>query len=94
MARNDNFFFPLILSRSCLVLALKEAILMFFIFLNFFAIFLEFPIPGRVEMDRTNNFFFSHPRPLSSRFGMKRSHNNVFLIFLLFFLEFPISGRV
>ena len=30
----------------------------FFNFLNFFAIFLEFPIPGRVVTDQNDNFFF------------------------------------
>ena len=39
MDRNDNFCFPLILSQSRPVSALKEAILMFFSLLNFFAIF-------------------------------------------------------
>ena len=75
--RND-FFFSLILSQSHPVLAWKEAIMMFFNFLNFFAIFLEFPIPGRVGMDQNKNFFFSHSQPLSSRFALKRSHNDVF----------------
>ena len=52
-----EFFFSHILSLSRHVLAWKEAILMFFNFLNFFSIFLEFPIPGRVGMDQNENFF-------------------------------------
>ena len=43
--------------------------MMFFHFLNFFAIFMEFPIPGRVLMDRNDNFCFplilSRSRPVS-----------------------------
>ena len=73
-----RIFFSHILNLSRLVLAWKEAIMMFFSFLNFFAIFLEYPIPGRVGLDQNENFFFSHSQPLPSRFGLKRSHNDVF----------------
>ena len=44
--------------------------MMFFHFLNFFAIFLEFLIQGRVLMDRNDNFCFplilSRSRPVSA----------------------------
>ena len=53
-----EFFFSLILSLSRLILAWNEATMMFSDFLNFFAIFLEFLILGRVGMDRNENFFF------------------------------------
>ena len=59
MEQNDKFFFLSFLACPVPVLAGKEAITMFFNFLNFFAVFLEFPIPGRVGMDRNKNIFFS-----------------------------------
>ena len=64
--------------------------MMFINFLHFFAIVLEFPIPGRVGVDRNDNFFFSHSQPVPSRFVLKRGHNDFF--FLAIFLEFPIPG--
>ena len=73
-----RIFFSHVLSLSRPVLAWKEAILMFFNFLNFFAIFLRFPIPGRVGMDQNENFFFSPSQPIPSLFGLKRSHIDVF----------------
>ena len=59
--RNDFFFiflFYLFLSLSQLILAWKEAIMVFFYFLNFFAIFLEFSILGWVETHRNDFFCF------------------------------------
>ena len=48
-------------------------------FLNFFAIFLEFPTTGRVGMLR-NDFFLilSLSGPFPSYFGLKRGHDGVF----------------
>ena len=77
MDRNDNFFFPLILSRSRPVLALKEAILKFFNFFNFFAIFSEIYIPDWLGTKR-NDFFFSHSQLVPSRFALKGSRYDVF----------------
>ena len=73
----DKIFFPLILSWSRPVLALKEAILMFFNFLNFFAVFSGFYIPDWLGTNR-NEIFFSHSQPILSYFGLKKSHNDVF----------------
>ena len=36
----------------------NEAIMVFFKFLNFFAIFLEFATTGRVGAERKDNFYF------------------------------------
>ena len=85
-----EFFFSLILSLSRLILAWNEATMMFSDFLNFFAIFLEFLILGRVGMDRNENFFFSHSRPVPSSFGLKWSHNDVLWIFKFFYYFFGI----
>ena len=46
--------FSLFLGLYQLVLDSKDAIMVFFNFLNFFAIFLEFSIPGRVGIDRND----------------------------------------
>ena len=83
----EREFFSLFLGLYQPVLALKKAILMFLNFLNFFTIFLEFSITGRVGTDR-NIFFFSLSRPPPTRFGMKRSHNDVFQFFEFFFYFF------
>ena len=83
-----EFFFSLFLCYYRPILGWKEAIMMIFNFLNFFPLFFEFPIPGRVGIDRNNNFFFSHSQPVPSRFGLKRSHNDVFINFLFFLLFF------
>ena len=67
------------------------------IFCFFLLFFLEFSILGQVGRIGTIIFFFSHSRPLLTRFGFKWSLNGWFLIFwifLLFFSEFSILGRV
>ena len=62
--------------------------MMFFVFLMFFAIFLEFPIPVRFWMDWNDNFFFplmlSRSRPV---LVLKKLYwcFLIFWIFLLFF---------
>ena len=89
-------FFPLILSLSHPVLAWKEVVMMIFKFLNFFAIFLEFPIPGRVGMDQ-NEKFFSHILSLSRPVLVWKEAILMFFSFLNFFaifLEFPSPGQV
>ena len=95
--RNDNFFF--LSFSTCpnlfwLEMKPELCILIFCIFLLFF---LEFSILGQVGRIGTIIFFFSHSRPLLTRFGFKWSLNGWFLIFwifLLFFSEFSILGRV
>ena len=44
--------------------------MMFFDVFNFFAIVLEFFIPGEVGTDQNDNFFFLF-QPLLARFGLK-----------------------
>ena len=71
---------------------------MFLNFLHFFAIFLEFPIPSRVGMDRNDNFFFfcitlSLSRPVLARKEALMMFFN-FLNFFARFLEFCIPGLV
>ena len=73
-----TIFFSLFLGLSQPVLASNEAIMMFFNFLNFIAIFLKFSIPGPVGTDRNDNYFFSLSQPIPSHFVLKSSHNHVF----------------
>ena len=68
--------------------------MVFFNFLNFFALFFGIFYSGSSRKDRNNNCFFSLSRPIPTRFGLKLGLNGVFLIFLPFFLEFSIQGRV
>ena len=70
----NDFFFPSFLVLLQPILAWKEAIIFFFNFLNYFAIFLEFSFPSRVETHR--NFSLSQHFP--SYFGLKRSYDGVF----------------
>ena len=50
------FFFFFILSQP--ILAREEAMMAFSNFLNFFAILLEFSIPGQVETHRNDFYYF------------------------------------
>ena len=65
------------------ILALNEAILVFFNFFNFLAIFFEFYIRRRVGTERNGTiifiFFVSHPP--STYGGLKWSHNGGFKFF-------------
>ena len=85
-----SFFLGLFLP----ILALNEAILAFFIFFNFFAIFLEFSIVRQVGTKRNDNFCVL---PFSSSFNLwwlEMEPLWYFLIFLNFFaifLEFSIT---
>ena len=54
--RQDLFSFFLDLFQP--FLALNEAIMVFFNFLNFFAVFLEFSITRQVGTERNDNFYF------------------------------------
>ena len=62
--------------------------MMFFHFLNFFAIFLEFPIPGRVLMDRNDNFCFPHILSRSRPVSALKEAILMFFSFLKFFAIF------
>ena len=53
------------------ILACNEATMVFFDFLNFFAIFLEFFITHRVGTERNDNIYFSLSHPFLTNFGLK-----------------------
>ena len=89
--------FSLFLRLYQLVLDSKDAIMVFFNFLNFFAIFLEFFITGRVGVDRNDNFYFHSFSGISQPFldwkeAKIRFFN--FLNFFAIFFEFSITGQV
>ena len=54
----QNFLFSLFLSLSQPILTWKEALRVFYNFLNFFAIFLEFYITCRARINWNDNFSF------------------------------------
>ena len=62
------FFFFIFLGLSPPSLDRNNAGMMFFSFLNFFAIFWEFFSPGRVGMEFGTKFFFPLSRPIFARF--------------------------
>ena len=92
LSRNETerqYLFSFVLGLPQPILALNEAILAFFNFLNFFAIFLQFSIIRQVGTERNYNFyFFSLSHPLSTDFELKLSHNGIFLFFCYFFKIF------
>ena len=75
-------------------MAREEAITVFFSFLNFFAIFLEFSIKYCVETERNDNFYFLSFSPFSNLFWLEMNpywYIWIFWIFLLLFWNFQFS---
>ena len=95
----ERFFaFSLFSGHSQPILAWNEAMMVFSKFLNFFAIFLEFCIPGRVGTHQNDFFFFFSlfhglSEPIFSWNEAMRVFCN-FLNFFAIFLEFSIPGRL
>ena len=69
------------------ILAWNEAPMIFFNFLNFFALFFEFSITPRVRMKRNDNFYFLSFSVFSNQFWLEMNPQWYFLIFQIF-LEF------
>ena len=61
--------------------------MVFFNFLNYFAIFLEFSITRRVRAKRNENFYFS---PFTSIFQPILALNEAIMVFFNFLYFFPI----
>ena len=81
------FLFSLFLGLSPPVLAWREALIMFYSFMNFFAIFLEFSVSGRVGIDRNDNSYFLSFLVFPNLFWLEEkpySCSIIFWIFLLF----------
>ena len=93
---SEQFFFSPILGLSQPILARKEATMVFSNFLNFFAVFSKFSIPGRLETHWNDFFFFfSLSWPFPTYFGLK--DDSVFWFFEFYCYFFGIfyyeSGR-
>ena len=84
-----RFLFFLFLGIFQPILTWNEAIMVYFNFPNFIAIFLEFSVSRLVGTERNGTiiFIFSHSRPFQTYFGLKgpQWYFLIFSIFLLFF---------
>ena len=82
--------FSLFLSRSLLVLAWSEALMVFFNFFNFFAISLEFSIMATVGIDQNDNFYLLSFSAFPNLFWLKEKPHGVlyFFEFFCYFLNF------
>ena len=70
--------------------------MVFFNFLNFFAISLEFSIMATVGIDQNDNFYLLSFSAFPNLFWLKEKPHGVlyFFEFFLLFFEFSIMGRV
>ena len=85
LRRNETerqYLFSFFLGLFQPILALNEAILALFNFLQFFW---NFQLSVRLGRNQTIIFIFSLSHPLSTDFELKLSHNGIFFIFLIFF---------
>ena len=85
---SEWFFFSLFLGHSHPILAWKEATMVFSNFLNFFAIFLEFSIVGRVGTHQNDFFNFLSFSAFPNLFWLEKKLWWCFLIFWIFLLFF------
>ena len=94
MDRNENTFFHSFSACPVLFWLEKKPQWRFIIFLIFLLFFWNSLFRVGLEWIRTRIFFFSHCKPVSSRFDLKRSHNDVFSFFKFFchFFGIPYSG--
>ena len=75
--KEQKFLFSLVLDLFHPILSSKEAIIVFFNFLNIFAIFLNFVLRMGLERNGTIIFIFSRSHSFPTYFGFKRSHNGI-----------------
>ena len=83
-----EFLFSLFLCLLQQILAWNEVIMVFFNFLNFFAIFLKFSLTRRVGTERNDEFNFLTFSAFSNLFWLERKTYWYFLIFWIFLLYF------
>ena len=85
----ERFFtFSLFRSLSQPILATNEAMMVFSKFLNFFAIFLELSITGRVGTQRNDFFYLLSFMAFPNLFWLVKKLRWCFLIFIIFMLFF------
>ena len=93
--RNETIIFIFALSRTLTTKKLEMKPLWYLlIFLNFFAIFLEFSITRRVGMERNDNFYFLSFTAFLQRILAWNEATTVFFNFFVIFLEFSITHWV
>ena len=68
--------------------------MVFFNFLNIFAILLEFFILRRVGTERNDNFYFLYFPAFSNLFWLEMKPQWYFLIFFAIFMEFCVTRRL
>ena len=93
----QKFLFSLVLDLFHPILSSKEAIIVFFNFLNIFAIYFEFCITDGIGTERNDNFYFLSFSFFSTLFWLQKKPQRYFIIFWFFFaifLEFSITFRV
>ena len=75
-----KFLFPHFHCLSQPVFAWREALFVFYNFMNFFYIFFEFSIVGRVGIDRNDNFYFLSFSAFPDLFWLEEKPLKCFLI--------------
>ena len=78
--RNDNFYFHSFSAFPPPVLAWRDAVIVFYSFVNFFAIFFLFSISGRVGIDRNDNFYSHSFSAFPDLFWLEENPLQCFLI--------------
>ena len=93
----QEFLFSLVLDLFHPILSSKEAIMVFFNFLNILAIFFELFITDGIGTERNDNFYFLSFSFFSTLFLLQKKPQQYFIIFWIFFaifMEFSITLRV
>ena len=72
-------------------LAWKEALIVFYIFLNFFSIVFEFSITGWIAIDRNDHFSFLFFSAFPNMFWLVEKPQRCFIIFWIFLVFFSNS---
>ena len=87
---NDNFCFPSFSAFFNLFWIEMKPQWIFFIFLNFFLFFWNFPLRVRLARNMTIVFIFSRSQRFPPYFGLKWSHNSILQFFEFFCYLFGI----
>ena len=87
---NYNFCFPSFSAFFNLFWIEMKPQWIFFIFLNSFLFFWNFPLPVRLARNLTIVFIFSRSQRFPPYFGLRRSHNSILQFFEFFYYLFGI----
>ena len=89
-----KFLFSPFLGLVHLILAWNKATMVFFNFLDFFLIFLQFSITRRVGTKRNDNFYFPSFSAFFNLFWLEMKLQRYFLIFWIFYWNFLLRVRL